>query len=207
MKVLMINGSPRENGNTATALKEMEKIFSKNGIECETVCVGKWEVRGCLACRYCHKNGKCAIDDEVNQLAAKLGECDGLVVGTPVYYAAANGTLTALLDRLFYSSSSSVDKTMKVAAAVAVARRSGVTAALDQLNKYFSISGMPIAPSVYWNGLHGRIPGEVSQDDEGIHTVITLAENMSFLIKSIALGKEKYGLPKKSEKPYTNFIR
>ncbi len=207
MKVLMINGSPRENGNTATALKEMESVFLKNGIDCETVCVGKWEVRGCLACRYCHKNGKCAIDDEVNKLAAKLDGCDALVVGTPVYYAAANGTLTALLDRLFYSSSSSVDKTMKVAAAVAVARRSGVTAALDQLNKYFSIAGMPIAPSVYWNGLHGRIPGEVSQDAEGIHTVITLAENMSFLMKSIALGKEKYGLPEKSEKPYTNFIR
>lgn len=205
MKILMINGSPREDGNTTVALAEMEKVFEKNGFEVETVRVGRLDIRGCLCCGYCYKNGKCAIDDIVNEVAAKFEECDGLVVGSPVYYAAANGTLVSFLDRLFYSSS--FDKTMKVGASVAVARRGGLSSTFDQLNKYFTISGMPLASSQYWNSVHGRKPGEAVEDAEGLQTMRTLAENMSFLIKSIALGKEAYGLPEKEKKIMTNFIK
>lgn len=205
MKILMINGSPRENGNTTVALAEMAKVFEKNGFEVETVRVGSLDIRGCLCCGYCYKNGKCAIDDIVNEVAAKFEECDGLVVGSPVYYAAANGTLVSFLDRLFYSSS--FDKTMKVGASVAVARRGGLSSTFDQLNKYFTISGMPLASSQYWNSVHGRKPGEAVEDAEGLQTMRTLAENMSFLIKSIALGKEAYGLPEKEKKIMTNFIK
>lgn len=204
MKVLMINGSPRADGNTSVALSEMEKIFAKNGIETEIIQVGNKEIRGCISCGYCFKNGKCVIDDIANELAVKFEECDGMVVGSPVYYASANSTLTALLDRLFYSSH--FDKTMKVGASVAVCRRGGASATFDQLNKYFTISGMPVASSQYWNSVHGRAPGEAEQDDEGLQTMRTLAENMSFLIKSIALGKEKYGIPEKEKKIFTNFI-
>ena len=206
MKVLIINGSPRADGNTSVALKEMETVFEKNGIETETIQVGMKEIRGCVACNYCFKNGKCAIDDIVNELAEKLNECDGLVVGSPVYYAAANSTLTALLDRLFYSSSGT-DKTMKVGASVAVCRRGGASATFDQLNKYFTISGMPLASSQYWNSVHGRAPGEAVQDDEGLQTMRTLAENMTFLMRSIQLGKEKYGIPEKEKKIFTSFVK
>jgi len=205
MKVLLINGSPRANGNTAVALKEMEAVFAKNGIETETVQVGNREIRGCVACFQCVKTGKCAIDDIVNELAAKLEQCDGLVLGSPVYYAAANSTLTALLDRLFYSSG--FDKTMKVGASVAVARRGGCSTAFDQLNKYFTISGMPIASSQYWNSVHGRAPGQAAEDAEGLQTMRVLAENMTFLMKSIALGKEAFGLPETEKREWTNFIR
>lgn len=202
----MINGSPRVNGNTSIALTEMEKVFTKNGIKTETVQIGGKDIRGCLGCGYCFKNGKCAIDDIVNnELAVKFEECDGLVVGSPVYYASANGTLISLLDRLFYSTK--FNKTMKVGAAVAVARRGGCSATFDQLNKYFAISGMPIAPSQYWNSVHGRNVGEAAQDAEGLQTMRTLAENISFLVKSIALGKEKYGIPEKEPWQMTNFIR
>lgn len=204
MKVLMINGSPRVNGNTTVALAEMEKVFAKNGVETETVQVGSMDIRGCLCCGYCYKNGKCTIEDVVNELAVKLEQCDGLVLASPVYYAAANGTLISLLDRLFYSSA--FDKTMKVGASVAVARRGGCSATFDQLNKYFTISGMPVASGNYWNSVHGRKPGEAEQDAEGLQTMRTLAENMTFLMKSIALGKEKYGLPEKEQKIMTNFI-
>lgn len=204
MKVLIINGSPRENGNTSVALSEMEKVFAKNGIKTETIRVGQKDIRGCLACNYCFKNGKCAIDDIVNELAVKLEECDGMVIGSPVYYASANSTLTALLDRLFYSAN--CDKTMKVGASVAVCRRGGASATFDQLNKYFTISGMPIASSSYWNSVHGRAPGQAEADEEGLQTMRTLAENMTFLMRSIALGKEKYGLPEKEKKIFTNFI-
>lgn len=204
MKVLMINGSPRADGNTSVALSEIEKIFAKNGIETEIIQVGNKEIRGCISCGYCFKNGKCVIDDIANELAVKFEECDGMVVGSPVYYASANSTLTALLDRLFYSSH--FDKTMKVGASVAVCRRGGASATFDQLNKYFTISGMPVTSSQYWNSVHGRAPGEAEQDDEGLQTMRTLAENMSFLIKSIALGKEKYGIPEKEKKIFTNFI-
>ena len=206
MKVLIINGSPRADGNTSVALNEMVKVFEKNGIETETIQVGQKEIRGCVACNYCFKNGKCAIDDIVNELAENLNECDGLVVGSPVYYAAANSTLTALLDRLFYSSSGT-DKTMKVGASVAVCRRGGASATFDQLNKYFTISGMPLASSQYWNSVHGRAPGEAVQDDEGLQTMRTLAENMTFLMRSIQLGKEKYGIPQKEKKIFTSFVK
>ncbi len=205
MKILMINGSPRANGNTALALLEMEKVFVKNGIDTETIQIGNKAIRGCAACGYCYKNNKCAFEDIVNEMAPKFEECDGLVVGSPVYYASANGTLISLLDRLFYSTS--FDKTMKVGASVVVARRGGLSSTFDELNKYFTISGMPVASSQYWNSIHGRSPGEAEQDAEGLQTMRTLAENMSFLIKSIALGKEKYGLPEKEKKQFTHFIR
>ena len=153
MKVLMINGSPREGGNTACALAEMEKVFAEEGIEVETVQVGKQVVRGCVACYGCGKLGACVYDDMVNEVAAKLDACDGLVVGSPVYYASANGSIVSFLDRLFHSSPS--DKTMKVGASVVVARRGGLSATFDELNKYFTISGMPVASSQYWNSVHG----------------------------------------------------
>ena len=205
MKVLMINGSPRVNGNTSVALDEMVKVFNKNGIETEVVQIGAMDIRGCLGCGFCFKNGKCAIDDIVNELAPKFEECDGLVVGSPVYYASANGALVALLDRLFYSTP--FNKTMKVGASVAVARRGGCSATFDQLNKYFTISGMPLASSQYWNSVHGRKVGEASQDEEGLQTMRTLAENMTFLMKSIELGKKEYGIPEKEKWIMTNFIK
>ena len=205
MKVLMINGSPHAQGNTALALREMEKIFAEGGIEVETVHVGNRAIRGCAACGYCFKNGKCVVDDAVNEIAAKFADCDGLVLGSPVYYASANSTLTALLDRLFYSTG--FDKTMKVGASVAIARRGGCSATFDQLNKYFTISGMPVASRQYWNSVHGGRPGEAEADAEGLQTMRTLARNMAFLMKSIALGKEKYGMPEKEKRQSTNFIR
>ena len=205
MKVLMLNGSPRKEGNTALALAEMEKIFAQEGIEVETIQVGQEDVRGCIACGSCAKNGKCVFDDVVNVIAPKFAACDGLVVASPVYYASANGTLISLLDRLFYSCS--CDKTMKVGAAVAVARRGGLSATFDGLNKYFTISGMPVASSQYWNSVHGRLPGEAAQDAEGLQTMRTLARNMTFLMKSIALGKEQFGLPETEPRQSTHFIR
>lgn len=206
MKILMLNGSPRINGNTSVALAEMEKVFLKNGIETEIIQIGGKEIPGCKACGYCFKNGKCAIDDLVNnELAPKFEECDGMVVASPVFYASANGTLISLLDRLFYSTN--FDKTMKVGASVAVARRGGCSSTFDQLNKYFTISGMPVASSQYWNSVHGRKVGEAVNDEEGLQTMRTLAENMSFLVKSIALGKEKYGIPVKEPWKMTNFIK
>ena len=205
MKVLMINGSPRPQGNTSVALAEMEKAFEQEGVEVETVRIGTKEVRGCIACNKCSELGRCVFDDVVNECAEKLAEADGLVIGSPVYYASANGSLVALLDRLFYSSS--CDKTMKVGAAVAVARRGGITATFDQLNKYFTISGMPVASGQYWNGAHGRLPGEATQDEEGMQQMRTLARNMAFLMKSIALGREQFGLPEKEPGVWTHFIR
>ena len=205
MKVLMINGSPRENGNTSLALLEMERVFCEEGIEVETVHIGNKDVRGCLACGYCKKNGKCVFDDVVNELAIKFSESDGLVIGTPVYYASANATLMACMQRLFYSTSFS--KTMKVGAGIAVARRGGLTSTFDEMNKFFTISGMPVASGQYWNGIHGALPGQAAEDEEGLQIMRTLARNMSFLMKSIALGKEKYGLPEKEAPKHTNFIR
>jgi len=205
MKILLINGSPRKNGNTARALAEMEHIFLDHGFECETMQIGNREIRGCIACKSCRKNGKCVFDDAVNEAARKLEEADGLVIGSPVYYASANGTLISFLDRLFYSSS--FDKTMKVGAAIAAARRGGLTATFDQLNKYFTISGMPVASGTYWNGVHGADAGECEQDGEGLQTMRSVAENMAFLIKSIELGKKAYGLPEKEPKIRTSFIR
>lgn len=205
MKVLMINGSPRPKGNTATALAEMERVFDAEGIEVETVQIGNKDIRGCIACGTCGERGACVFDDVVNEIAVKFEQADGLVVATPVYYASPNATVIALLDRLFYSAH--FDKTMKVGASVAVARRAGTTATLDVINKYFSFAGMPIAPSKYWNVAHGAKPGEVVQDEEGMQIMRTLARNMAFLMKSIALGKERYGLPEKEPGIMTNFVR
>lgn len=205
MKVLMLNGSPRANGNTAMALEEARKEFDKQGIEAEIVQVGNKPVRGCIACRSCFQKGKCVFDDVVNELAPKFQACDGLIVASPVYYASANATLVAVLDRLFYSTR--FDKTMKVGASVAVARRGGCSATFDQLNKYFTISNMPIASSQYWNSVHGGMPGEAAEDPEGLQTMRTLAKNMAFLMKSIALGKEQFGLPEKEPPAFTSFVR
>lgn len=205
MKVLLINGSPNANGNTAIALQEMIKVFDKEGIETELINIGNKDIRGCIACRKCFDNGKCVFDDIVNEVAPKFAECDGIVVGSPVYYASANATLVAFLQRLFFSTR--FDKSMKVGAAVVVARRGGLSATFDELNKFFAISGMAIATSQYWNSVHGREPGEALQDEEGLQTMRTLAHNMSFLMKSIALGKEKYGIPEKEPIRFTHFIR
>ena len=205
MKVLMLNGSPKANGNTAMALSEMEKVFLQEGIEVEIVQVGNQAVRGCVSCGYCSKNGKCVFEDVVNEIAPKFQEADGLVVGTPVYYASANATLIATLDRLF--SSTHFPKVMKVGAGVTIARRGGCSATFDELNKYFTISGMPVASSQYWNSVYGGAPGEAAEDAEGLQTMRVLARNMAFLMKSIALGKEKYGLPEKEPRAFTNFIR
>lgn len=205
MKVLLVNGSPHAQGNTALALQEMEKVFRQEGIETEIMHIGHLNIRGCISCGGCRREGKCVFDDAVNEAAVKFEACDGLVVGSPVYYASANATLVAFLDRLFFSTR--FPKTMKVGAAVAAARRGGLSATFDQLNKYFTISGMPVASSQYWNSVHGSAPGEALQDLEGMQTMRTLARNMSFLIKSIALGKEKYGLPQREKGQSTNFIR
>lgn len=205
MKVLMLNGSPRKNGNTETALREMEKIFLANGVEAEIVQVGNKDIRGCIACLSCKKTGKCVFDDLVNETAKKFGEADGLVVASPVYYASANATLVAFLQRLFYSTPFS--KRMKVGAAVAAARRGGLTSTYDELNKFFGISGMPIASGQYWNGIHGAVPGEAEEDKEGLQMMRTLANNMIFLMKSIALGKEQFGLPETEPFERTNFVR
>lgn len=205
MKVLMINGSPRINGNTALALKEMEAIFQQEGIEVIGYDVGMKDIRGCIACGGCKTSGKCVFDDVVNQIAADFEGCDGLVVGSPVYYASANATLIAILDRLFHSTK--FPKTMKVGASVAVARRGGTSATFDELNKYFTISGMPVASSQYWNSVHGGAPGEALEDGEGMQTMRVLASNMAFLMKSIALGKKTYGLPDVEPKITTNYIR
>ena len=205
MKVLMLNGSPRKDSNTEIALKEMESIFVQNGIETEIVQVGNRDIRGCIACLSCKKTGKCVFDDLVNETSKKFEEADGLVVASPVYYASANATLVAFLQRLFYSTPFS--KRMKVGAAVAVARRGGLTATYDELNKFFGISGMPIASGQYWNGIHGTAPGEALEDKEGLQMMRTLAANMAFLIKSIALGKEQIGLPVEEKRVSTNFIR
>lgn len=205
MKVLLINGSPRANGNTATALQEMITVFEKEGMETELIQIGHLAVRGCISCGQCFGRGKCVFDDIVNEAAAKFEACDGLVVGSPVYYAGANATLTAFLTRLFYSTR--FDKRMKVGAAVVAARRGGLSATFDELNKFFTISGMPVASGQYWNSIHGAAPGEASQDAEGLQSMRTLAANMSFLIKSIALGKAQYGLPETEKRVATNFVR
>lgn len=205
LKVLIINGSPRKEGNTDIAIHEMENIFEKSGVDVETVRIGSQDIRGCIACNTCAEKGKCVFDDAVNQLAPKFEAADGLVIASPVYYASANATLIACLDRLFYSTA--FDKTMKVGASVVCARRGGCSATFDELNKYFTISNMPIASSQYWNSIHGREKGEAEMDEEGRQTMRTLARNMVFLMKSIGLGKEQFGLPEKEDAISTHFIR
>ena len=204
-KILIINGSPRVDGNTSVAVREMEDVFKAEGLEVTTVQIGGKDIRGCIACGHCYEAGKCVFDDAVNELAPLFEEADGLVVATPVYYASANATLIACLDRLFYSTH--FDKSMKVGASVVCARRGGCSATFDELNKYFTISNMPIASSVYWNSIHGCEKGEAEMDEEGKQVMRTLARNMAFLIRSIALGKKEYGLPEKEKRVATNFIR
>ncbi|MDD4759552.1 MAG: flavodoxin family protein [Bacteroidaceae bacterium] len=205
MKVLLVNGSPHAAGCTFTALKEMEKVFQNEKVETEVIHVGHLDIHGCIGCRKCVELGHCVFQDIVNEVAEKFKDADGLVVGSPVYYASPAGSLLAFLDRLF--TSASFDKTMKVGAAVVSARRAGTITSFDVLNKYFAISGMPIASSQYWNEVHGSSAAEVVQDLEGMQTVRILARNMAFLMKSIALGKKEYGLPEKEERVWTNFIR
>ncbi len=205
MKVLLLNGSPHVHGNTALALEELEKTFAACGVETELIQVGSKAIRGCMACNYCYEHGKCVINDLVNEVAPKFEAADGIVAASPVYYASANATLIAFLDRLFYSTG--FDKTMKVGASVVVCRRGGASASFDELNKYFTIANMPIASSQYWNSVHGLVPGDAARDAEGLQTMRTLAKNMSFLMKSIQLGKEAFGLPEKEEPISTHFIR
>ena len=204
-KVLMLNGSPRANGNIALAFREMEKVFEENGVEYENILLGNKDIRGCIACNSCAKNGKCVFNDIVNELAAKFEEADGLVIGSPVYYGSANGTLMSALQRLFYSSS--FDKKFKVGASVVTCRRSGTTATFDELNKFFTISNMPVASSQYWNNIHGAAPGEAEADEEGRQVMRVLARNMIFLMKSIELGREQIGLPGEEERVWTNFTK
>lgn len=182
----------------------MVKVFEAEGIEAEVVQVGNQDVRGCIACGTCSEKGKCVFDDVVNELAPKFEEADGMVIASPVYFASANATLIACLDRLFYSVN--FDKSMKVGASVAVARRGGCSATFDELNKYFTVSGMPVASGRYWNSVHGREPGQAQKDLEGLQTMREVARNMAFLMKGIALAKEKYGLPEKEERQLTHFI-
>ena len=205
MQVLMLNGSPHPKGSTDAALREMEAVFHQEGIQTEIIHVGNLPIRGCVACGGCRKTGKCVFDDIVNEIAEKFRASDGLVVGTPVYYASANATLVALLQRLFHSTT--FDKTMKVGAAVASARRGGLTATFDELNKFFTISGMPVASGQYWNGIHGNNAEEARRDAEGLQMMRTLARNMSFLMKAIAAQKEISGMPEREAKTATNFIR
>lgn len=204
MKAMLVNGSPRPNGCTYTALCELAKTLEQEGIETEIVQAGSKDIRGCIACRSCHKTGKCVFDDVVNEIAPKFAEADALVIGSPVYYASPAGGAISFMDRLFYSTST-IDKSMKVGAAVVSCRRGGNTTSFDVLNKYFTISGMPIASSQYWNMVYGNTPEEVLQDKEGLQTMRTLGKNMAFLMKSIQLGKEQFGLPEKEEKILTNF--
>lgn len=205
MKVLLINGSPNAKGCTYTALTEVAKMLNAAEIKTEIIQVGHKDIRGCIGCRKCRTSGECVFDDLVNEVAPKFEACDGIIIGSPVYYASANGTLVSFVDRLFYSVP--WDKSMKVGAAVVSLRRGGASATFDELNKYFTISGMPVVSSQYWNSVHGNTPEEVKADLEGMQVMRTLGNNMAFLIKSIALGKEKYGLPEKEERIFTNFMR
>lgn len=206
MNVLLINGSPNKNGCTNTALSIVAETLNKEGIDTEIIQVGNKPIRGCIGCRKCAETGKCVFDDAVNEVAEKFKDCDGIIFGSPVYYASANGTLISFLDRLFYSTSR-IDKTMKVGAAVVSARRAGTTATFDELNKYFTINNMPIVSSRYWNMVHGSTPEDVYGDKEGCQIMRILGKNMAFLMKSIQLGKETFGLPEKEDIVFTNFAR
>ncbi|MBQ6289561.1 flavodoxin family protein [Clostridiales bacterium FE2011] len=206
MNVLMLNGSPRTNGNIALAFQEMEQVFRENGIGVENIQLGKQVIRGCIACESCRKTHKCVFDDIVNKLAEKFEAADGLVIGSPVYFGSANGTLMSALQRLFYSTS--FDKSLKVGASVVSARRSGCTATFDELNKFFTLANMPVATSQYWNNIYGWEPGEGKADAEGRQVMRVLARNMVFLMKSIALGKQELLVPGSEEqRVWTNFFR
>ncbi|MBQ7363836.1 MAG: flavodoxin family protein [Clostridia bacterium] len=204
-KVLILNGSPHEHGTTRRAIDEVCAVLRSEGYECEIRTLGALEARGCRACGACRKLGRCVIDDCVNELASSFADADGIILASPVYYAAPNGAFLAILNRLFYSTG--YDKTMKVGAAIVAARRGGCTASFDVLNKYFSISGMPVASSYYWDQIHGTSYDEAGEDLEGVDTMRSLGKNMAFLMKAIRDAKEKYGEPKREKKSYTNFIR
>lgn len=206
MKVLLLNGSPRIKGNTYLALKELADELGRQGVESEIINVGKEPVRGCTACGSCYKTGKCVFDDCVNEIAAKLDCADGLILGTPVYYAGMTGQIKSFLDRLFYSAGGKLRH--KPAAGVVCARRGGLTATFDELNKYFMINNMPVVSSQYWNQVHGGEPGEALQDIEGMQTMRTLARNMAWLLKCIELGRQN-GVEPPAQEPvtYMNFIR
>lgn len=205
MKVLLINGSPILNGCIDRALKEVEATLNGEGIETERINVGNKDVRGCIACMYCRSHGQCVFNDLVNETAPKLAECDGVVIGSPTYYAGCNGQLLAFLDRLFFSTSGTVDKTMKVGAAVISSRRAGSTSAFDEINKYFTIASMPIASSTYWNEVHGYTAEDVERDLEGMQTMRNLGRNMAFLIKAIDSAKQTIGIPQQERGTFTDF--
>ena len=205
MKVLIINGSPRQNGNSSRLIEEITSIFKKEGVEVDLYQVGAKAIRGCMACGYCHEHGECVFKDDVNDLAKRLEAADGLVITSPVYYGSANGTLISLLDRLFYSSS--FDRRFKVGAAFAIARRAGTTATFDELNKYFTLNQMPIASGRYWNNGFGREQGQLEKDEEGLQNARVVARNMVFMMKAFKDAKEKYGLPEKEEIKRTHFIK
>lgn len=205
MRVLIINGSPKLDGNSSRLIKELTNVFSREKVEVELYNIASKAIRGCIDCGSCRKTGRCAFDDDVNYLIDALDKSDGLVLVSPVYYASANGTLISLLDRLFHASK--IDKRMKVGAAFAVARRAGTTATFDELNKYFTISQMPIASGRYWNNGFGGAKEEINEDLEGLQNARIVANNMVFLMKSIALGKKEYGLPEMEMVTPTNFIK
>lgn len=205
MKVLVINGSPHLNGCTDRALREVEQTLADNGIEVERVDIGTKDIRGCIGCNYCRQHGRCVFNDAVNETAPKLAEADGLIVGSPVYYAGCNGQALSFLDRLFYSTSGTVDKTMKVGAAVVSSRRAGSTSAFDEINKYFTISAMPIASSTYWNEVHGFTAEDVEADLEGLQTMRNLGRNMAFMIKAIAAARENGTVPQQERSSFTSF--
>lgn len=206
MKVLVINGSPEIHGCTDRALKEVETVLAEEGIECHRVNVGNKDIRGCIACRTCRKTNKCIFNDLVNETAPLFAECDGLLVGSPTYYAGCNGQLLAFLDRLFYSTATAFDKTMKAGAAVISSRRAGSTSAFDEINKYFTISSMPIVSSTYWNEVHGYTAKDVERDKEGLQTMRNLGHNMAFLLKAIAAAKKSTGVPPQERNVFTSFL-
>lgn len=207
MKVLTINSSAHLNGSTDRALREFEKTLVENGVEYERVNIGNKDVRGCIGCNFCMTHHRCVFNDVVNEVAPKFAEADGIVMGTPIYWAGANGQALAFLDRLFYSTVMTIDKTMKVGSSVISSRRAGSTSALDEINKYYTMNSMPVASSTYWNEVHGNSAEEVEQDLEGLQTMRNLARNMAFLVKAIKAQKEKEGLPQQQHDYYTNFIR
>lgn len=206
MKILLINGSPHPKGCTHRALEEVEKTLNSHGIETEWIETGIKDIRGCIACLYCKTHGKCVFNDLVNDVALKFKECDGIVIGTPVYYAGPNGQLHSFLDRLFFSTSTAFSKTMKLGATVVSSRRAGSTSTFDDINKYFTISSMPIVSSTYWNEVHGYTAEEVEKDLEGLQTMRNLGNNMAFLLKAINNQKAKESIPEQERNFFTNFI-
>ncbi len=206
MKVLTVNGSPHPHGCTDRALQEFEQTLAGCGIEVERINVGNKDIRGCIACNYCREHGRCVFNDIVNETAPKFAEADGIVVGTPTYYAGSNGQVLSFLDQLFYSTMKTVNKTMKIGAAVISSRRGGSTSAFDEINKYFTISSMPIVSSTYWNEVHGFVAEDVEKDLEGLQTMRNLARNMAFMIKAFKAQEAKEGIPEQERTSFTSFL-